>query len=161
MLRVHGGERRYYHSVVGGNFRLDELQAAVLRVKLAHLDAWAAGRQRNASHYMQALAAAGLDGTLTLPRIPAGGRHVFNQFVIRAPRRDALKTFLAEQGVGSEVYYPLPLPEQECFQGAAYVHGRFLEAKRAAQEVLALPIFPELGAPELDYVVARIADFYA
>lgn len=161
LLRVHGGARRYYHAVVGGNFRLDELQAAVLRVKLEHLEAWTAGRERNAAHYFRAFAARGLDERLTLPVVREGARHVFNQFVIRAPQRDELKDFLAEHGVGSEVYYPLPLPEQQCFAGVAYRADEGPEAARAAREVLALPIYAELGASELDYVVERIAAFYS
>jgi dTDP-4-amino-4,6-dideoxygalactose transaminase len=161
LLRVHGGERKYFHSVVGGNFRLDALQAAVLCVKLEHLDRWTAARQRNAAYYGRAMTAAGLAGTVRLPFVREGGRHVFNQFVIRAPRRDELKAFLAEHGIGTEVYYPLALHQQRCFVGASHGVDDCPRAETAAREVLALPIFPELTDEQLDYVVARIADFYS
>lgn len=159
-LRVHGGEERYYHAVVGGNFRLDELQAAVLLVKLQHLDDWTAARQKNAAHYDALFAAAKLDPVVTPFRKP-GERHIFNQYVIRTTRRDELRRHLAAHGIGTEVYYPLPLHEQRCFAYLEHTPDDFPEAHRAAGEVLALPIYPELTAEQRDYVVKQIGDFFA
>jgi dTDP-4-amino-4,6-dideoxygalactose transaminase len=159
VLRVHGGEPKYYHSFIGGNFRLDEIQAAVLEIKLPHLDNWTAGRTRNAAFYNAAFAAAGIAGVVT-PAVPAAGRHVWNQYVIRVPRRDELKAYLSAQGVGSEIYYPVPLHLQRCFDYLGYRAGDFPEAERAARETLALPIYPELEATQLQYVVDRVAAFY-
>ena len=160
VLRVHGAKPKYYHSYIGGNFRLDEMQAAVLDVKLPHLDGWTAGRARNAAHYSAAIARAGLEAQVRAPRPPARGRHVWNQYVVRVERRDALREFLAAQGVGTEVYYPVPLHLQRCFAALGYTEGDFPEAERAAREVLALPIYPELQPGQLDYVVDRLAAFY-
>jgi dTDP-4-amino-4,6-dideoxygalactose transaminase len=165
-LRNHGMEPRYYHSAVGGNFRLDALQAAVLNVKLPHLDTWGAGRRERAAFYRRAFSAAGLDRVLTLPVEPwaesgVGTHHIYNQFVVRAPKRDALRAFLAESGVGTEIYYPLPLHLQECFKHLGYGLGAFPESERAAQESLALPIFPELLPEQQAYVVDKIGEFYA
>jgi dTDP-4-amino-4,6-dideoxygalactose transaminase len=160
-LRVHGAEKKYFHSMVGGNFRLDELQAAVLEVKLRHLDAWTAARQRNAAHYCAAIAAAGLEEKVRVPFIRPGGRHIFNQFVVRVERRDALRQFLLEHEVGAEVYYPLPLHQQECFSQLGQSDDACPRARAAAQEVLALPIFPELTSEQLDYVVEQLAAFYS
>jgi dTDP-4-amino-4,6-dideoxygalactose transaminase len=161
MLRVHGMEPKYYHQIIGGNFRLDELQAAVLVIKLKHLDAWTAARQENACFYFGAFERAGLKSTVTLPAALPGVRHIYNQFIIRAPRRDALKAHLAKEGVGSEIYYPVPLHKQECFASLGYSDGAFPESERAAAETLALPIFPELSRDQLQYVVDSIARFYA
>ncbi len=165
-LRNHGMEPRYYHHSVGGNFRLDAIQAAVLNIKLPHLDSWGAGRRERAAFYRSAFAKAGLDKVLTLPVEPwsetgVGTHHIYNQFVVRAPRRDALRAFLSEAGIGSEIYYPLPLHLQECFKHLGYGLGAFPESERAAQESLALPIFPELLAEQQAYVVEKIAAFYA
>ncbi len=161
MLRVHGMEPKYYHQLVGGNFRIDELQAAVLEVKLPHLDAWSAARQRNAAIYDAAFAAAGLGGSVaTPPRVALGARHIYNQYVIRALDRDALRTHLAASGVGAEIYYPLPLHLQQCFKYLGHVAGDFPESERAAHDSLALPIFPELVPAQLHYVVESIAAFY-
>jgi len=161
ILRVHGGERRYFHALIGGNFRLDELQAAVLRIKLKHLDAWTAARQRNADHYDALLAAAGLESdAVTVPYRKPGDRHIFNQYVIRARRRDELRAHLDRCGVGTEVYYPLPLHEQECFAYLGHGPEDFPEAHRAAAEVLALPIYPELTAEQREHVARSIAEFY-
>ncbi len=151
-LRVHGGERRYYHAVVGGNFRLDEIQAAVLRVKLKHLDDWTAARQRNAVRYDTLIANADLAKTVVVPFRTAGVRHIFNQYVIRAQRRDELKAHLERCGIGTEVYYPLPLHEQQCFAYLGHEASDFPEAHRAASEVLALPIYPELTSEQREYV---------
>jgi dTDP-4-amino-4,6-dideoxygalactose transaminase len=160
VLRVHGGEPKYYHSFIGGNFRLDEIQAAVLAIKLPHLDEWTAGRARNAEFYLAQLHQAGMAGLVTPPVVRAG-RHIWNQFVIRARHRDELKTFLAERGVGTEIYYPVPLHLQPCFNYLGHSAGDFPEAERAAAETLALPIFAELAPPQLQYVVDCVAAFYA
>ena len=161
MVRVHGMEPKYYHQLVGGNFRLDELQAVVLSIKLKHLDAWTLGRQENACFYFEAFERAGLKGTVTLPAALPGVRHIYNQFVVRFPQRDALKKYLAECGVGSEIYYPVPLHQQQCFAPLGYKTGDFPASERAAAETLALPIFPELAREQLQYVVDCIAHFYA
>jgi dTDP-4-amino-4,6-dideoxygalactose transaminase len=161
MVRVHGMEPKYYHQLVGGNFRLDEIQAVVLSIKLQHLDAWTLGRQENACFYYEAFEHAGLKGTVTLPAALPGVRHIYNQFVVRFPQRDALKKYLGECGVGSEIYYPVPLHQQQCFAPLGYQTGDFPESERAAAETLALPIFPELSREQLQYVVDCIAHFYA
>jgi dTDP-4-amino-4,6-dideoxygalactose transaminase len=161
VLRVHGGKPRYHHAFIGGNFRLDELQAAVLGIKLRYLDGWTAARQRNAAYYEAAFARAGLLGRITVPKATPGYRHIWNQYVIRAARRDELKGFLAQRRVGTEIYYPIPLHRQQCFAYLGYGEGDFPVAERAAAETLALPIFPELQEAELAYVVAQIAEFYA
>jgi dTDP-4-amino-4,6-dideoxygalactose transaminase len=160
MVRVHGMEPKYYHQLVGGNFRLDEIQAVVLSIKLQHLDAWTLGRQENACFYFEAFERAGLKGTVTLPAALPGVRHIYNQFVVRFPQRDALKKYLGECGVGSEIYYPVPLHQQQCFAPLGYATGAFPESERAAAETLALPIFPELSREQLQYVVDCIAHFY-
>jgi dTDP-4-amino-4,6-dideoxygalactose transaminase len=161
MVRVHGMEPKYYHQLVGGNFRLDEIQAVVLAIKLKHLDAWTLGRQENACFYFEAFEHAGLKGTVTLPAALPGVRHIYNQFVVRFPQRDALKKYLGECGVGSEIYYPVPLHQQQCFSPLGYATGDFPESERAAAETLALPIFPELSRDQLQYVVDCITHFYA
>ncbi|MBM4213457.1 MAG: DegT/DnrJ/EryC1/StrS family aminotransferase [Gammaproteobacteria bacterium] len=159
MIRVHGMEPKYYHQLVGGNFRLDELQAAVLVIKLRHLDDWSRARQENACFYFGAFERAGLKEIVTLPAaLP--GRHIYNQFIIRAPNRDALKAHLGQSGVGTEIYYPVPLHRQQCFANLGHGAGDFPESERAAAENLALPIFPELSREQLQYVVDCIARFY-
>jgi dTDP-4-amino-4,6-dideoxygalactose transaminase len=159
-LRVHGSSERYYHHSVGINSRLDALQALVLRVKLPSLDGWTAGRQRNAQLYRAAFAAN--HAPITVPYVEASTtRHVYNQFVIKAPNRDALRVHLTAQGVGTEVYYPLSLHQQECFRSLGYKTGAFPESERATAEVLALPIYPELAAGDIAYVAEAIAGFYA
>jgi dTDP-4-amino-4,6-dideoxygalactose transaminase len=160
ILRVHGGAPKYYHSFIGGNFRLDELQAAVLNVKLKHLDRWTQGRQRNAGYYDAAFARAGLTPRIGLPQALPGHRHIYNQYIIRAPQRDALKSFLAQAGIGTEIYYPVPLHLQQCFAYLGHASGDFPESERAARETLALPIYPELETAQLQYVVDTIASFY-
>ena len=161
ILRVHGGKPKYFHALIGGNFRIDELQAAVLRVKLKYLDRWTEGRQRNAAYYDGALGDAGLGERLRTPRAVAGYRHIFNQYVVRAERRDALRQRLAERGVGSEIYYPVPLHLQKCFGYLNHGRGDFPESEQAAAETLALPIYPELEQAQMEHVVATIAEFYA
>ncbi len=158
-LRVHGGRDKYHHTEVGGNFRLDALQAAVLRVKLRHLDDWTAARRRNAERYRELFADAGFADTVTLPEDTPG--HVYNQFVIRAPRRDALRTHLGEREVGTEIYYPIPLHRQDCFRELGYAEGDLPHSEAAARETLALPIYPELSVEQQRYVVSQIAQFYA
>jgi dTDP-4-amino-4,6-dideoxygalactose transaminase len=161
VLRVHGGKPKYYHAFVGGNFRIDELQAAILRVKLKYLDGWTEGRRRNACFYHGAFAAAGLAGRVTVPVALDGHRHIFNQYVIRVERRDELKKFLGERGIGTEIYYPVPLHLQACFEYLGHRNGDFPVSERAALETLALPIYPELAEEQLAAVVQAIADFYA
>jgi len=161
VLRVHGGKPKYFHAVIGGNFRLDELQAAVLRVKLKYLDGWTEGRQRNAAYYDAAFAGAGLGAKLRTPHAVAGYRHIFNQYVVRAQSRDALRARLTERSIGSEIYYPVPLHLQKCFAYLNYRAGDFPQSERAAEETLALPIYPELDQAQLAYVVATISEFYA
>jgi dTDP-4-amino-4,6-dideoxygalactose transaminase len=160
VLRVHGGKPKYFHAVIGGNFRIDELQAAVLRVKLKYLDSWTEARQRNAAYYDTAFAAAGLGSNLITPKAAVEGRHIFNQYVVRATNRDALKDHLTARGIGTEIYYPVPLHLQKCFDYLNHKPGNFPESERAAAETLALPIYPELTQAQLDHVVASVADFY-
>ena len=162
ILRVHGSKPKYHHHVVGGNFRLDALQAAVLRVKLPYLDQWAAGRRRNAARYAELFAEAGLlhRGIVTLPFVHPNAYHVYNQFVIRVPQRDALRAHLSDRGVGSMVYYPRPLHLQPCFSDLGYGPGDFPIAEKACHEVLALPIYPELTEAHLQRVVGEVADFF-
>lgn len=157
VLRVHGAKPKYHHHLVGGNFRLDALQAAVVRVKLGHLESWSAARQANARLYDELL-----DGIPGLVR-PArtGHRHIFNQYVIRTPRRDALMAHLKDQGIGCEVYYPVPLHRQECFRPMDGVVAPLPEAERAAVESLALPIYPELSPDQIRQVAGAISDFLA
>jgi dTDP-4-amino-4,6-dideoxygalactose transaminase len=169
ILRVHGGERRYYHAIVGGNFRLDALQAAVLSVKLRHLDKWTQGRQANAAHYIDALRAR-VPSQVGTPVIRPGHRHIFNQFVIRVDagedgdvlsRREALKAFLREHGVGCEVYYPVALHLQECFAPLGYARGEMPQAEAAADATLALPVYAELTGEQQQFVVDRLSAFFA
>ncbi len=160
VLRVHGGKPKYYHSLIGGNFRIDELQAAVLNVKLPHLDAWTAARQRNAAFYDSAFARAKLGARVRTPTAVPGGRHIYNQYVIRAQNRDPLRQHLAERQVGSEIYYPVPLHLQQCFAYLGQGAGAFPHSENAALETVALPIYPELLPEQLQFVVDSIAQFY-
>jgi dTDP-4-amino-4,6-dideoxygalactose transaminase len=161
VLRVHGGQPKYFHALIGGNFRIDELQAAVLRVKLKYLDEWTQGRQRNAAFYDEAFAEPSLARRITVPKKLARGRHIYNQYVVRAERRDALRAFLTERHIGTEIYYPVPLHLQECFAYLGYTRGDFPHSERAAAETLALPVYPELSREQLGAVVAAVAEFYA
>ncbi len=158
VLRVHGGKSKYYHPMVGGNFRLDALQAAILRVKLQYLAAWTQARRINAQRYRELFTEAGLLDCIRLPEDAPG--HVYNQFVVRFPDRDRLHMFLRKQGVETEIYYPLPLHFQECFESLGYRKGDFPQAEAAAQESLALPIYPELTEAQQQYVVSRVREFY-
>jgi dTDP-4-amino-4,6-dideoxygalactose transaminase len=172
ILRVHGGEQRYYHAIVGGNFRLDALQAAVLSVKLRHLDDWTAGRQANAARYDAGLGDR-LAGTVITPVARPGNRHIYNQYVIRvspdashadggdaAALREGLKASLREHGVGCEVYYPVSLHLQQCFEPLGYTRGDLPNAELAADTTLALPVYAELDDVQQDYVMERIAAYF-
>ncbi len=166
MLRQHGMRRRYYHDEIGWNTRMDGFQGAILSVKLKYIDGWNESRRTVAARYRELFAAAGLAETgpypihgVVLPHEVAGTRHVWHQYVIRTPRRDELRAFLAARKIGSEIYYPVPLHMQDALKGLGYAEGSFPEAERAAREVLALPIFPELRPEEQQTVVAAIAEF--
>jgi dTDP-4-amino-4,6-dideoxygalactose transaminase len=158
LLRTHGMEPKYYHHFVGGNFRMDAMQAAVLRVKAPHLASWTEGRRANAARYRTLFRDAGLD-SVTLPVEPAYGRHIFNQFVIRTPERDALKRHLDERGIGNEIYYPVPFHLQPCFANLGYSRGAFPHAERAANESLAIPVYGELSLDQQQRVVSAVAEF--
>ncbi|OGI66916.1 MAG: transcriptional regulator [Candidatus Muproteobacteria bacterium RBG_16_60_9] len=160
ILRVHGGEPKYHHAEIGGNFRIDTLQAAVLSVKLKYLDDWTTARQKNAGHYDAAFKRAGIGNDLQTPVALPGYRHIYNQYVIRVKRRDALRQHLAAARIGTEVYYPIALHMQKCFAYLGYRPDDFPESLRAASEVLALPIYPELSEAQQQYVVDSIAKFY-
>jgi dTDP-4-amino-4,6-dideoxygalactose transaminase len=156
LLRGHGAFPKYYHKFVGGNFRLDALQAAVLRVKLKHLDSWSAGRQRNAAVYRELFAQAGL-GQVGLPVEAPHRRHIYNQFVIRVPHRDELIAHLKKNNIGNEIYYPVPLHLQECFASLGHQRGDFPASEQAANETIALPIYPELSDADKARIVEVIS----
>ncbi|MFZ4985012.1 MAG: DegT/DnrJ/EryC1/StrS family aminotransferase [Blastocatellia bacterium] len=157
LLRNHGAFPKYYHKFVGGNFRLDALQAAVLRVKLKHLDSWSEGRQRNAATYRELFTSAGLT-RVGLPCEVPDRRHIYNQFVIRVPRRDELMACLKENRIGTEIYYPVPLHLQECFAELGHQRGEMLASEAAADETLALPVYPELSDRDKARIVGVIRD---
>ena len=160
-LRVHGSRERYYHKWIGINSRLDGFQGAVLRVKLPHLDDWSDKRKANADRYRELISEEGLDQKAMPPVERPGVRHIYNQFVVRVPEvRDELREFLAASGIGTDVYYPVPLHLQECFAYLGHSEGDFPEAERAARETLALPIYPELGREQQEYVVRQITKFF-
>lgn len=159
-LRVHGSFERYYHKWVGLNSRLDAMQAAILRVKLPLLDGWTEARQRNAANYRELFADAGLDEQIALPFERENVRHIYNQFVIRVPeKRDELRAFLTENEIGTDVYYPVSLHLQECFEYLGYRENDFPESEKASRQTLALPIYPELKIEQQEYVVGKIAEF--
>jgi dTDP-4-amino-4,6-dideoxygalactose transaminase len=169
LLRNQGQNPKYYSVEVGGNFRLDALQAAILRAKLPFLDGWTEARQRNAATYRKLFNAAGFgaaearpdrENPITLPHAVENGRHIYNQFVIRADRREALRVHLADAGIATEIYYPQPMHLQACFSSWGYRAGDYPEAERAAEESLAIPIYPELTAVMQEAVVAEVARFY-
>jgi dTDP-4-amino-4,6-dideoxygalactose transaminase len=159
-LRNHGAEPKYYHQLVGGNFRLDTIQAAVLQVKLRYLDGWTALRQRNADYYDAAFARCGLRGSRVQTPVRTQSRHIFNQYVVRVAEREALIRTLKQQQIGTEIYYPLPLHLQECFASLGHSTGDFPESEKAAASTLALPIYPELTVAQLQRVVDCIAEHY-
>ena len=158
LMRVHGMEPKYVHRLVGGNFRMDELQAAVLRVKAPHLAAWTEARRLNAARYIRLFNEAGLGDRLTVPVEPPGYRHIFNQFVVRTADRDGLKRHLDARGIGNEIYYPVPFHLQPCFANLGYRVGDFPHAERAANESLAIPIYGELTVEQQQAVVGAIAE---
>jgi dTDP-4-amino-4,6-dideoxygalactose transaminase len=155
-LRAHGAKPKYHHRIVGGNFRLDAIQAAVISAKLPHLDDWTAARQRNAKRYDRLFAETGLP--IVLPTVVTN-RHIFNQYVVRVPARDELQAFLQKKGVATEVYYPVPMHLQDCFAYLGYKAGAFPESERAAKESLALPVYPELTESQAQYVVDCVCEF--
>ena len=157
VMRNHGMKPKYHHRVVGGNFRLDPLQAAILLVKLPHLDGWSEARRRNAAIYDEAFAGSAVETPWISPKAVS----IYNQYVIRVSRRDALVTHLQEKGVGTEIYYPVPLHLQECFANLGYKQSDLQESERAAREVLALPIYPELARGQIDLVCQIILDWNA
>lgn len=161
LLRNHGAEPKYFHKRIGGNFRLDALQAAVLRVKLPYLSRWTDMRQANAAAYRELFEEAGLIGRVILPDIPAGRTHIFHQYVVRVPDRDRVRAHLTDCGIGSEIYYPVPFHLQECFRHLPYERGDFPHAERAADSVLALPIYGELSREQQAFVVSSIAEVLA
>ncbi len=156
-LRVHGGMKSYYHDEVGYNSRLDALQAAILSAKLTRLESWSSARRKNASYYNAAFA--DLDDVRT-PTIDPDNESIYNQYTLRVARRDQLQAHLKARGVGAAVYYPLPLHLQPCFQHLGYRKGQFPESERASQEVISLPVFPELEQSQLDEVVGAVRDFF-
>jgi dTDP-4-amino-4,6-dideoxygalactose transaminase len=159
LMRAHGARPKYVHQVVGGNFRLDTVQAAVLRVKLPQLAAWTRARRANAARYRQLFAATrGIPAELVVPADAPG--HIYNQFCLRAPRRDALREHLTRAGIGTEIYYPVPFHLQPCFAGWGLGRGAFPESERAAAEALAIPIYAELTESQQATVVEAIASFY-
>jgi dTDP-4-amino-4,6-dideoxygalactose transaminase len=164
LKRVHGGERKYYHRVIGGNFRLDPIQATVIRVKLPHLNRWHNQRQDNAEYYNKLFAEKSLGGRISIPQVMHSQRlenpHIYNQYVIRAEQRDKLQSFLAENEISTEVYYPLPFHLQECFLDLGGKAGDFPVSETAAEEVLALPVYPGLSRQMQEAVVEKIEEFY-
>ena len=160
LLRAHGSRKKYQYEIIGTNSRLDALHAAILRVKLPHLNSWAEKRAEHAEIYKTLFGAAGLTNIFVLPSTPEGRGHVYNQFVIRVPRREELRAYLDSQGIPTDVYYPSPLHVQPAFSYLGYEHGSFPEAEKASTEVLALPVYPELSRQDQERVVATISDFY-
>lgn len=159
LLRGHGSNPKYYHKLLGGNFRLDTIHAAVLRVKLPLLDSWSAARQHAGAHYTTLLAKNGLHGLVEAPRV-VQSRHIFNQFVVRCEDRDGVREHLRKQKISTEIYYPLPMHLQECFASLGHKKGEFPESERAALTTLALPMFPELTTAQRERVVRAIATHY-
>ena len=160
VLRIHGMKPKYYHDLIGGNFRLDTIQAAVLLVKLKYLDQWTAKRQENAHYYKELFSKRGLLSRVTLPHTSEGYRHVYNQYVIRVEKRDELREYLDDARIGTEIYYPLALHDQRCFKYLNHNVESFPQSTRAANETLALPIYPELSRAQQRYVVDKIAEYY-
>ncbi len=161
LMRVHGSRSEYHHHLIGMNSRLAALQAAVLQVKFQYLADWTTKRQNNAAKYRQLFQEYGLDDRITLPVVAPGNIHVYNQFTIRTPERDDLSAFLTKKNIGNRIYYPVPLHLQECYETLGYHKGDFPVAEQAAQEVLSLPIYPELNLDQLTYVAETIKQFFA
>ena len=160
VLRTHGSRTKYDYELLGMNSRLDALQAAILRVKLPRLNAWSAGRRQNADRYRQLFQESGLLGKIKLPTVPAGLTHIYNQFVIQVEQRDALRNYLKEMGIPSDVYYPKPLHLQKAFAYLGYKEGEFPVSEALSKHVIALPVYPEMVDEQLKAVVETIADFY-
>jgi dTDP-4-amino-4,6-dideoxygalactose transaminase len=161
LLRNHGAEPKYHHKRIGGNFRLDAVQAAVLRVKLPHLAAWTDARRANAYRYHELFTHAGLTDRVALPVERSGDHHIFNQYVVRVPDRDRVRAYLADQGIGTEVYYPVPFHLQECFASLDHSRGDFPDAESAAESTLALPIYGELTLEQQETVVDALSEAIA
>jgi dTDP-4-amino-4,6-dideoxygalactose transaminase len=159
-LRVHGTRRKYYHDWVGANSRLDALQAAVLRVKLRHLDGWTEGRRRNANLYRRIIRDLRIPVAVPVEK-PFQSRHIYNQFVIVGERRNAMQAYLKEHGIGTDVYYPLPMHMQTCFLHLGYQAGDFPVSERLANQSLALPVYPELAPEDIEYVCQTMQRFYS
>ena len=160
-LRMHGSHPKYYHKMVGGNFRIDALQAAILSVKMKYLDQWTAGRQKNAAEYIEMIHTQNLGDKVKYPQMRAGYRHIFNQFILRVADRDGLLNYLKEKNIGCEIYYPVALHNQECFKYLKYAQGSFPLSEKAALETIAIPIYPELTPGQKKYVIDSIAAYYA
>jgi dTDP-4-amino-4,6-dideoxygalactose transaminase len=156
LLRDHGQNPRYYYKMVGGNFRLDALQAGVLNVKLQYLDGWSSKRRQNASHYDRLFT----NSKIKTPKVDAGNIGIYNQYTIAAPRRDELQKYLSEKKIGSAIYYPVPLHLQECFKDLGYKEGDLPETERCCKEVLSLPVYPELTNEQIEYVAQTVLTFY-
>ncbi len=159
-LRNHGAHPKYYHRMIGGNFRLDAIQAVVLDIKLKYLDDWTAGRQKNAQYYREGFSKRELGSYVTTPSAQNGYRHIYNQFILRVQSRDDLLQHLKNNNIGSEIYYPVTFNNQECFRYLGYAQGDFPYAEKAASETIAIPIYPELTDEQKDYVMDTIRDFY-
>jgi len=167
ILRVHGARSKYYHKIVGGNFRLDALQAAVLLVKFKYLDSWSEKRRKNAAFYNKLFAQSGLvEKGAIKPPVEAykesgdRNRHIYNQYTVRTRSRDKLREYLRQQGVSTAVYYPVPLHLQECYKDLGYLKGDLPEAEKASRSVLSLPVYPELTTSEQEYIVEKMSDFF-
>lgn len=156
LLRVHGSRKKYYHELIGHNSRLDEIQAAILRIKLKYLDHWIERRIEIAKIYSEGLK----DLDIIVPEVKPYVKHVFHQYVIRTKNRDELQEYLANKGIGTAIYYPLPLHLQECYKDLGYREGDFPEAEKASKEVIALPMWPELTNEEVDYIIESIREFF-
>jgi dTDP-4-amino-4,6-dideoxygalactose transaminase len=160
-MRNHGAYPKYYHRMIGGNFRLDALQAVVLDIKLKYLDEWTAGRQKNADYYDAGIKARGLPNKVKTPVRLDGYRHIFNQYILQVDKRDSLVEYMKEHNIGCEIYYPVTFNNQECFKYLGYKRGDFPAAEKAADKTLAIPIYPELSAEQKDYILDTIADFFS
>jgi dTDP-4-amino-4,6-dideoxygalactose transaminase len=159
-LRNHGAHPKYFHKMIGGNFRLDALQAAVLNVKIKYLDSWTEGRQKNADYYDQGIIQRSLDKHIKIPKRLTGYRHIFNQYILQMKERDALLKHLQNNNIGCEIYYPVTFNNQECFEYLGYKKGEFPVAEKAADETIAIPIYPELTADQKEYILDSIKKFY-